>query len=157
VGATTRDRKPALAAGGWPAGPISRRVCSRERRTGERPTGGPERQRQQVSGLRGVIPIVGRIRGSQPKLGFSFFSFYFLFLFLFYIFPFHLSSNFKLKFFGKLSSDLKYTFEHTNLAFIYNIYFVYIFLFSNSFPPPPYFFGVLFSKIEFKFMCLLTY
>jgi hypothetical protein len=75
----TRDMKPALAAGGWPAGPINRRAYSRERRTGERPMGGPERQRQQVSGLRGVIPRVGRIRGSEPKLGFSLFSFYFLF------------------------------------------------------------------------------
>jgi hypothetical protein len=70
-------------------------------------------------------------RGPTPFL-----SFYFPFLFLIYIFPFHLSSNFKLKFFGKFSSDLKSNIEHTSLTFIYNIYFVYIFLFSNSFPPP---------------------
>jgi hypothetical protein len=90
MGPTTRDTKPALAASGWPAGPISRRACSRERRTGERPTGGPEHQRQQISGLRGVIPRVGRIRGSQPKLGFSLFFFLFSFLSLF---KFKLYSN----------------------------------------------------------------
>jgi hypothetical protein len=48
VGPTTKDRKPTLVAGGWPAGPISQRACSRERHTGERPMGWPERKRQQV-------------------------------------------------------------------------------------------------------------
>jgi hypothetical protein len=129
MGPTTRDRMPTLAAGGWPAGPISRRTCSRERRTGERPTGGPERQRQQVSGLRGVIPRVGRIRGSQPKLGFSFF------IFIFFSLSFQIQVVFK---FNSNSCDqllqfILATFRDTNSGGIYlHILFIYTYPLSLS-------------------------
>jgi hypothetical protein len=119
VGPTTRDRKPALAAGGWPAGPISRRACSRERRTSERPTGGPERQRQQVSGLRRVIPRMGRIRGSQPKLGFSFFFFLFSFL-----------SLFKFKLYSNLIQTLVTNYYNLYSQHLF-IPILYLFLFST--------------------------
>jgi hypothetical protein len=75
-----------------------------------------------------VLGYVGRNGVVRPRWSFYSFPFFFFSPFLIYIFPIHLSSNFKLKIFGNFFSDLKYTFEHTNLAFII-FYFVYIFLF----------------------------
>jgi hypothetical protein len=59
-------------------------------------------------GPRGGKGLVGRIPGCGPTAGFILFpfSFYFsFFYFLFSIFQSNLSSNFKIKFFGKFSSD----------------------------------------------------
>jgi hypothetical protein len=78
-----------------------------------------------------------------------------LFLFLFLIFLpfflfifslFHLSSNFKLEFFGKFSSDLKYNLNILVLL-VFIIFSLYIFfLFSNSFPPPIFLWGFVFQN-----------
>jgi hypothetical protein len=74
------------------------------------------------------------------------------FLFFDLYFPSHLNSNFKLKSFGRFSTDWKYNLNILVLP-LFIIFISYIFyFFSTYFPPSPHFFGVLFfSKLEFKF------
>jgi hypothetical protein len=84
------------------------------------------RSGRRVVGPHGSNALMGRIRGRGPIRHFSLFIF--LSLFFIYIFPFHLSPNFKLKFFGKSSSYLKYNFNILVLL-LFIIFILYIFSF----------------------------
>jgi hypothetical protein len=89
---------------------------------------------------------MGQIRVCWPMPMCFFFSFFFDLYF-----PSHLNSNFKLKSFGRFSTDWKYNLNILVLP-LFIIFISYIFFFSIYFPPSPHFFGVLFfSKLEFKF------